>query len=483
MPVTAGLRPWTPDPPGDNRPLLVRWPRWRLLLDDPAPASVLIVGEADPGVERWLRSVAAPTRWVGGPRGLTRPAALVVVGSDAAGAFTDRRALTWLVRSCTEDGAVWMPGRRARRREHALTAAGFASLRWLGDDRASHWRRSPLGDGVVASRRGPPDRPPAWLAAIGARVGWDPSSAWTLETPGAYPSQKAVALLRPRHDGEGGAVVKLAQDPRADDRVRNEVAALRALAVAAPGFLSSRAPAVLDQLDVGGTAAVVEQGLWGRPFLEASTLRPDCPLAADAAAATGELADVRPAVVPGARLAEHLGQLRERFVAAFDPSPTVSELLAEQVAVVASRPVVPTVVVHGDLGTWNLLVVDGRVRILDWESAAAGGPPLWDLAYLARSYAVRSGRRRGLTRARAIDRHLVEGSALTTTLAGWFARYRDHVGLDPELGEALFHTCWMHRAVKESARLAPGVTGHYGTLCARLLEQRRSAGLRQLLGT
>lgn len=483
MPVTAGLRPWTPDPPGDNRPLLVRWPRWRLLLDDPAPSSVLIVGEAEPGVERWLSSIAARTRWVGGPRGLTRPAQLVVVGSDAAGAFADRRALTWLVRSCTEDGAVWLPGNPSRRREHALAAAGFASRRWLGGAGRSRWRRDPRREGVVASRRGPPDRPPGWLAAVGAGVGWDPTGAWTLETPGAYPSQKAVARLHPGRDGARGAVVKLAQDPRVDDRVHNEGAALRGLASAAPAFAASRVPAVLDELDVGGAAAVVEQGLWGRPFLEVSTLRPDCPLASDAAAATIELADVHPVAGPGARLAQHLDQVRERFVAAVDPPAAVSELLAEQVAVVAARPVVPAVVVHGDLGTWNLLVVDGRVRVLDWESAAVDGPPLWDLAYLARSYAVRSGRRRGLSRARAIDRHLVEGSTLTTTLARWFSRYRDHLGIDPELGEALFHTCWMHRAVKESARLAPGAVGHYGPLCVRLLELRRAAGLRQLLGT
>lgn len=483
MPVTAGLRRWEPDPPGDNRPTLVRWPRWRLLLDDPAPATVLVVGEAEPDVERWLDGISAQVRWVGGPRGLTRPADLVVVGADAAGLFSDRQALRWLARSCTEDGAVWLPWRRTRRRDGTLATVGFGRRLWQSDvDPAAgrgQGRRAVIG--VVAARRGPAGRPLTWMAALGADVGVPATVRWRLSTPGAYPSQKAVARIGPT-PGRVGAVVKLAQDPRFSDRVRNEALALRGLAAAGPAFVDRRAPAVLGEAEVGGAAAVVEQALWGRPFLQASSLRASCPFAADAAAAATELADVRRMTVAGVQMAGQLDELRSRFVAAVHPPAAVADLLAEQVAVVAERATVPAVVVHGDLGTWNLLVLDGRVRILDWESAAAGGPPLWDLAYLARSYAVRCGRRRGLTRSRAIERHLIAGSPLTATLAGWFATYRHRLGLDPELGEALFHTCWMHRAVKEAARVGPG-GGHYGPLCAQLLTHRRERGVRQLLGT
>ncbi len=478
-----GLRRWEPDPPGDNRPTLVRWPRWRLLLDDPTPARVLVVGEAEPDVERWLDDIGAQVRWVGGPRRLTRPADLVIVGPDAVTLFTDRRALRGLARSCSEDGAVWLPWSRSRRRDAALAAAGFGRRLWQGDTdpAADRGRRGRAAVGVVAARRGPADRPPAWMATLGADVGSPPAGWWRLSTPGAYPSQKAIAQIGPA-PGTAGVVVKLAQDPRFADRVRNEALALRGLAGVDPAFAARRAPAVLADADVGGAAAVVEQALWGQPFLRASTRRPDCALAADAAAAATELADVRPVSVAGSQMAHQLDHLRARFVAAVQPSSVVADLLEEQVAIVAARATVPAVVVHGDLGTWNLLVLDGRVRILDWESAAAAGPPLWDLAYLARSYAVRCGRRRGLTRSLAIERHLVTGSRLTDTLAGWFAAYRHRVGLDPELGEALFHTCWMHRAVKEAARVGPG-EGHYGSLCAHLLQRRREQGLRQLLGT
>lgn len=475
MTVTSELRRWTPDPPGDNHPTLVRWPRWRLLLDDPTPERVVVVGTVDPGVERWLDAVGARTRWIGEPHGLTGPADLVVLGPDIA---LDPRALVWLARTCGEHGAAWLPGPLSRRQAHALAAAGLApGLALVPGAR----RRAPTG--VVVTRQGSGSRPPGWLAEVGAGVGWDPTGPWSLALPGAYPSQKAVGLLRPATAGGPGAVVKLAQDPRFDDRVRNEAVALRALAAAAPRFAADRVPAVLGEVVVGGAAAVVEEGLWGRPLLAASTLRPDCPLAADAAAAATALAAVRPVAVPGARLAAQLDAVVDRFVAAHHPSTGVAVQLAEQVAVIAARPTVPAVVVHGDLGTWNLLVVDGRVRILDWESAAAAGPPLWDLAHLARSWAVRAGRRRGLTRDRAITRHLVDGSPLTDVLAAWFATYRARVGIDPVLGEALFHTGWAHRAVKEAARLGPGAPGHYGPLCARLLAARHAPGLRRLLGT
>jgi Ser/Thr protein kinase RdoA (MazF antagonist) len=482
--VVTGLREWAPDPPGDNRPSLLRWPRWRLLLDDLAPASVLVVGEAEPGVERWLGSTSAQVRWVGGPRGLTRAADLVVVGADAADAFTDRHALRWLVRSCAVGGTAWLPWDRTPRRERALAAAGFLRRQWLASTAAPRRLRMTSGAGVALSRLGPSDRPPQWLTTLGSSVGWDADAgSWSLSIPGAYPSQKAVAVLRPGAAGDAAVVVKLAQDPRFDDRVQNEARALRGLADAAPAFTAARAPAVLGELGVGGVAAVVEGALLGAPFLEASTLRPTCRLAADAAAAVTELAAATSTVVAGADLATGLADLHSRFVADQRPSRDAARELERQVGVIAARRTVPAVVVHGDLGTWNLVVVDERVRILDWESATVDGPPLWDLAYLMRSYAVRSGRRRGLSRMRSITRHLVDGSPLTSAMATWVRAYRDVTGIDPELAEALFHTCWMHRAVKESARLAPGSTGHYGPLCALLVAQRRAPGVRQLLGT
>lgn len=483
MSVAVGLGRWTPDPPGENRPTTPRWPRWRLLLDDPAPATVRVVGEVAPSVERWLGAIGAEVR-----RGTAGPdegerADLVVVGDDAAPRADLPDALRGLAGSCGPGGAIWLPGDRTERRVRALAAAGFARRCWLPATEHGRRARRPRALGVVASVFGPGERPPRWLVDVTDGVGWDPTGPWTLALPGAYPSQKAVAVVRPARPGGAAAVVKLAQDPRYDGRVANEARALRALADALPAFAARRAPALLAETRVAGTAAVVEEALLGAPFLEASSLRPDCPLAADAAAAVTELAVASRGRTTGAALADALAGLLARYVELQHPPPAVADELARQILVVATRTAVPTVVVHGDLGTWNLLVVDGRVRILDWESAGTGGPPVWDLAHLVRSYAVRAGRARGLPRAQAIGRHLVKGSPLTRTMAGWMRAHRDSLGIDPELGEALFHTCFLHRAVKEASRLGPGQVGHYGPLCALLVTRRRAPGLRQLLGT
>ena len=93
-----------------------------------------------------------------------------------------------------------------------------------------------------------------------------------------------------------------------------------------------------------------------------------------------------------------------------------------------------------------------------------------------------AGRRRGLDRDRAIRRHLMGSSSLAVLGADWVRGYGERLGLDRALVEPLFHTCWMHRAVKESLRLGPGQAGHYGPLCLRLVEHREAPGVRRLVG-
>ncbi len=470
---------WIPpvDAP-DNRPGSPVRPRWHLLLDDPAPARALVVGTVAPGVEAWLTELGASVRRVGRVGGLPSPADLVVVGPDEAAAV-DGEALRWVARCCGPQGSLWLPGRRTPRREHLLRSHGFPVRRW---DRLPRSRPPATATGVVACRRGPAARPPDWLVALGVRAGWGGDGRWSLTTPGAYPSQKSVAHLRPGPGGGRRLVVKVTQHPRFNGRLENEDRRLREVAASGPAA-ARRVPAVLGAGRVGGLAAVVEEGLEGRPFLEVSHLTADCGHAADAVAAVAAVGVATRGAVPGVDLAAAMGGLVDRFTARVQPSAAVEAVLRAQVDVVAAAPVVPTVMFHGDMGTWNLLVVDGVVRILDWESAAPTGPPLWDLFHLMRSYAVRSGRRRGRGRERSLARHLVQGSSLTDTFAGWVDHHCRLLAIDRQLVAPLFHLCWVHRAVKESARLADGRPGHYGPLCVRLAEERGAPGVRRLLGT
>lgn len=472
-------RSWRPDlHPPDNRPGGRVHPPWHLLADRPVPEEAVVVGTTDAAVEAWLVEVGASVRHVETLEDLPSRADLVIVG-DTVAASVDRAGLGRLARCCGGTGSLWLPGRQTGRRDRSLRDHGFAVRRWTGPGRQA--RGSPR-TGVLACTSGRPDRPPSWLAEIGRGAGWDPDRGrWSLSTPDAYPSQKTVARLRPGAPGAGPSfVVKVTQHPRFNDRLANEAVRLRELHGACGGH-SSRAPRVLGTARVGGLTAVVEEGLDGRPFLDVSPLTAECPHASDGVAAITAVAQATGTVGPGRHLADVVGTLVDPFVARNRPSPRVEAFLRSQVEVLASAPRVPTVMFHGDLGTWNLMVVDGTVRILDWESAVMAGPPLWDLAYFLRSYAVRSGRRRGRGRDRAITRHLVEGSSLTTAFDRWMRHHCRVVGIDRELVAPLFHTCWMHRAVKEGARLRPDQQGHYGPLCTRLVEERDAPGLRRLL--
>ena len=52
----------------------------------------------------------------------------------------------------------------------------------------------------------------------------------------------------------------------------------------------------------------------------------------------------------------------------------------------------------------------------------------------------------------------------------------ERIGLDPGLIEPVFHTCWMHQALKEATRVAPDrVHGAHFNRLLRLGLDRRSA--------
>lgn len=487
----------TPLPsPVDNTPGGLVCPPWLLLLDDPAPERVLVIGQLDDPSARWFADIGArvEVRSVPGKGTDTAPVDLVVIASDMRARTRRGRDTAAFVRAataaCLPDAALVVPwgGRPSIRR--LLARLGFTIVRPIRPILVTPGSRA-TPHGFVALRVTEPtepragssdadaDRPPRWLADLSSGQPWAPGAGgWSMRVPGAYPSQKTVVLLRPRPDAAPTGLIKLTRHPRFNERLDNEFTVLRSVA-ARGGAAARRAPAALANDRVAGLSFVVEEAFDGPPFLKESKLDAGCVLAADAVRAIGDLG--LGSTRSGAALADRLEGLREQFVARHRPSASVAEFLHQQVQVIAQSQV-PDVLFHGDLGTWNLLVVDGAVRILDWESAEDPGPPLWDLAYFIRSYMVRAGRRRGLDRNRAIGRHLLGTSALNQTAAGWVRDYADRIGLKRELVEPLFHTCWMHRAVKEGARLAPDKDGHYGPLCNRLVFERDAAGIRNLVG-
>jgi aminoglycoside phosphotransferase (APT) family kinase protein len=213
----------------------------------------------------------------------------------------------------------------------------------------------------------------------------------------------------------------------------------------------------------------------------------DCPLAGAAAEWLTSLGAATARPVRPERVAGVLEELLSRYTAIYRPAPEERAFLAQQIArVAASSAAVPGVLQHGDPGTWNVRVrPDGRVVFTDWEAAESCGMPLWDLLYFLRSY-VLLGRMRGLQgRLDTVGRHFLGGSPLSALVHTRIARYVERVGVPPGLIEPLFHTCWMHRALKEATRLTPDTLGdgRFVQLLRWGIARRESPGLQRLFGT
>jgi Phosphotransferase enzyme family len=343
---------------------------------------------------------------------------------------------------------------------------------------------------VAARPAGGPGVPvPGYIRAIAAAAG-EPLDGCrvALAAPGDYPSRKAILAVFPPGGSEPQYIVKLARDPAFNGRLENEDRALRALAAAGVGDAATVPRASFFGHD-GGLAVLAQTAIPGVPFRQVARGTPECPAARAAIAWLMELG-ARTAdrtIAEPAQAAAALRVLLNRFACLYRPSVAEHELLAEQIdAIAASRRPFPLVFQHGDPGVWNLLMTpDGRPAFLDWEAAEPHGIPLWDLFYAARSVGIGVARASG-TRSSLdafAEQYLADGP-LSRALADDVGRHCAHIDLDPALVGPLFFTCWMHRALKEAARLEPHrlATGRYARLLRLCLQRRDAPGLTRLCG-
>jgi hypothetical protein len=327
---------------------------------------------------------------------------------------------------------------------------------------------------------------PEYLRTIAGAAGVNVDNyRWGLVARGRYSSRKVLFFLFAPSSETPTYIIKMTRDVALNARLENEARALRRLYEKGLGD-SEHLPQVVFSGHHNDLAIVGETIVAGAPFRNRIDGSASCRYLRDALDWLVELGarTADPTAATPAQVATGLETLFDRFVDIYRLEPAERDFLADQIAIVArNRTAIPLVFQHGDPGTWNLLATpEGRAAFLDWEAFEEQGMPLWDLFYFMRSYGVWSARKAGGDSLKAFSQQLLADTALGKLLVEVTERYCARSGLSPELVEPLFHTCWMHRALKEATRLPTERLehGHYVSLLRLCIEQRNAPTLRRL---
>ena len=345
---------------------------------------------------------------------------------------------------------------------------------------------SSLGRALLASDDDPRD-PPRWLRRLAADHGHDLGGyRWSIAAPGVYDSQKVLVYLTPPGDAAPRWVAKVTRAARHAERLQNEALALGVLARFGP-IEGMAVPGLVAAGDAGRLAAVIETIVPGLAFESVLGGPRGLERLEPALEGLGGLGQRSAHAVPATSVAATFTRLTEQYVAGHDPAPDVLSRLDGLIERVAAWPTpIPLVAQHGDPGTWNLVAVaDGRVGFLDWESFEPDGLPLWDLFHLLRSVVLVLARSRiPRRRLRTLSDHFLADGRYSSLIVEAVHRYRERLGLPAELVEPLFTFCWIHRALKESARRRPDdlANGHYARFARRIVASPTAPTLRRLYG-
>ncbi|MGQ0830647.1 MAG: hypothetical protein ACT4OV_03120 [Microthrixaceae bacterium] len=290
---------------------------------------------------------------------------------------------------------------------------------------------------TLASRIG---REPFVLGEVAAR-GFTSAASWYLHLGRSDElAERRMAFLVFSAAARSPAwAVKVARVPGMDDAFDRDERGLAVLTQSAPD-LADRAPRLVGRSSVAGVALSVETAAVGdratevlrRGGTEARQLiSAVCAWLVELAGAT--------------RLPpEELAAERLRFEADVAPA---WEGQADVGSLVTRLQDVPAVLVHSDLGTWNIVATGREFSIVDWESARRAGLPLWDLLYFLADACAQVARR-----ARPGDRaeylvSLFRGEAeLSSVLFEWVRRAAAASSLAPESVGLIATLGWLHRA-------------------------------------
>ncbi|HEX9888106.1 MAG TPA: aminoglycoside phosphotransferase family protein [Nitriliruptorales bacterium] len=301
------------------------------------------------------------------------------------------------------------------------------------------------GDAVVLLPRSIATHgPPAYVREVG---GFD-GAGWTLVPARGYVSQKLVFLPPPG----GDTVVKVARTELAARRLANEADLLEYVHHELPEHAGI--PRVRGRRALGPALAVAESLVEGSPIRGAADVGPASGTLRAALDTLHRLATTT-ARAPAPDAGAALGELVGRFASEHGDDHVVDQLRRDVETVIRAQ--VPAVVLHGDAGPQNLLVVgDQRIGLLDWENAERLGPPVWDLTYLLLT-SVELELERGSRRApgsRVADRLFGHGP-WRTLLDSELARAGSELGFAAEAGPALVRLFLAYLARRDLPRLDP----------------------------
>jgi aminoglycoside phosphotransferase (APT) family kinase protein len=279
-----------------------------------------------------------------------------------------------------------------------------------------------------------------------------------LLTGGRRSIGKVVALPFSRAVPVPELVVKFARVPEADAALEREASVLRELTKRRPP--NPGAPRVLAVGRRVGRVAVAESAIHGTPLTSQLTAGSFGELAR---LVTGWLADL---VVPGfpapragweARLVSApLEDFRHRFEGAVDRA--LVDAIRARLETLRSLPLGFE---HRDCAPWNVtLTADGKVALLDWESAEPLGLPGTDLTYFLANAAflVEGSFESGRTR-ETYSRLLNPGTAIGSLAAECERRYCERLRIDAQSFTALRLLCWIVHSRSEHERIAADSAG------------------------